>query len=225
MNISTPSSNTNAPAPAAPASPTLSRFDIFAILVIGGIFGGLLIPITRSVKLFLPSAIIYALPIVMPFIALGCLWVMATLGRRRASLFQLGKYAAIGFFNTALDFGIINLLSVMTGINKGIGVGALNSVSFAIAVTNSYFWNKYWTFKANGSAKSSEFVQFVIVSLIGLIINSGFVTALTTYVAPPGGLDAQQWLNAVKAISIVISLLWNFTGYKYIVFRNQKPTA
>ena len=207
----------------AVSSGKLSRFDIFAILLIGGVFGWLLIPITKSVRLAVPDGWLYALPAVMPPIALMCLWVLARLGRRRLGFFQLGKYAAIGFFNTALDFGIINLLSLATGITKGIGVGFINAASFTVAVVNSFFWNKYWTFRSPGGSRSAEFVQFVIVSLVGLLINSAFVAAMTTYVVPPWELDGRQWLNAVKAMAIVISLLWNFTGYKFIVFRNRKP--
>ncbi|MBI3888105.1 hypothetical protein HY310_03500, partial [Candidatus Microgenomates bacterium] len=45
-----------------------------------------------------------------------------------------------------------------------------------------------------------EFVQFGVVSLVALFLNSGFVAVMTKYIAPPFGLNATLWVNAVKAM-------------------------
>ena len=67
--------------------------------------------------------------------------------------------------------------------------------------------------------KEANFITFGIVTLIGLAINSGIVYAITTFV-PPTFVDSQKlWANLAKVLATGISLIWNFTGYRLIVFK------
>lgn len=134
---------------------------------------------------------------------------------------QAVKFLAVGFMNTALDFAVLNLLMWRTGIYKGPWIILLNVVSFSIAVTNSYLWNKYWTFRAKGPVIAPlQMSQFLIVSLIGTGINSGLVYGLATFIPPFFGLSPKLWANLAKAVATGFSLIWNFSGYKFIVFKN-----
>ena len=224
QSLSNQQTSQTANQPGTVASRRLKKSDVVAILVIGEVFALLLMVIRKSVGVAVPQPIMYSLPILMPLVALGCLWVMSVLGRRRPALFQIGKYAAVGFFNTGIDFGVFNAMVLATKLEpRGIVAGGFSAISFVIAVVNSYFWNKYWTFRKEGGAKMGEFMQFVIVSLIGLIINFLYVSGMTKYIDPVYGLNAQQWANMVKVTGIFISLAWNFTGYKFIVFREREP--
>lgn len=136
------------------------------------------------------------------------------------SVSQFIKFVAIGILNTALDFGILNLLSYLTGIYAGPKLVPLNLISFAIAVTNSYFLNRYWTFKITGARVSGvEFGSFVGITLIGFGINTGVLVLITTFFDPPFGLSPHLWENVAKVIATGFSLIWNFAGYKFWVFR------
>ncbi|MBU1563790.1 GtrA family protein [Patescibacteria group bacterium] len=132
---------------------------------------------------------------------------------------QFSKFVVIGFINTALDFAILNLLMWWTGIYSGSWIILLNIVSFSIAVFNSYFWNKYWTFKDKDKIEAKEFSQFVIVTLIGLAINSSIIFEVTTLISPMFGLSPELWANLAKAAATGFSLIWNFAGYKFFVFK------
>jgi putative flippase GtrA len=89
-----------------------------------------------------------------------------------------------------------------------------------LALTNSYLLNRYWTFKTPTRPRSAREVgSFVLVSLIGVSLNTAFVVALTRVMAPPVGLTPQLWENLAKALATGGALLWNFVGYKYFVFR------
>ena len=223
--MATPPEQPPVAAPASEKPKSLLRVsDIISILVIGEAFALLLMLIRKSVDIQVPDIAIKALPYLMPLVALACLWFTAWLGKKRPTFFQLGKYAAIGFFNTGVDFGVFNAMVLLTNMEpRGLTAGLFSAISFTIAVANSYFWNKFWTFRDKGSAKAGEFMQFVIVSLIGLIINFLYISVMTKFIEPPYGMNAQQWANAVKVTGILISLAWNFTGYKYIVFRDRNP--
>jgi len=132
---------------------------------------------------------------------------------------QIFKFGVIGVFNTALDFGVLNLLMYLTGSYGGSGIIPLNIISFSVAVTNSYFWNKFWTFKDKTNTSSKEFGQFVLVSVVGVALNTAMVFAITTFVPPVGGLGKEIWANLAKVAATGLSLVWNFIGYKFIVFR------
>ena len=132
---------------------------------------------------------------------------------------QFSKFVVIGFINTALDFAILNLLMWWTGIYSGSWIILLNIASFSIAVFNSYFWNKYWTFKDKDKIEAKEFSQFVIVTLIGLAINSSIIFGVTTLISPMFGLSPELWANLAKAAATGFSLIWNFAGYKFFVFK------
>jgi len=132
---------------------------------------------------------------------------------------QMFKFVVIGAFNTAIDFGILNLLMYLTETYGGGGIIPLNVISFSVAVTNSYFWNRFWTFRAKGSASGKEFGQFILVSLVGVAIHTSVVFAITTFIPPVGGVGRELWANLAKVAATGLSLVWNFIGYKFIVFR------
>lgn len=143
----------------------------------------------------------------------------ALLARRWAVILQVAKFGVVGALNTLIDAGILNLLSAWSGVYSGTPIIFYNSIGFSVAVVNSYFWNKYWTFASRDTQYGREFTQFVIVSVIGLVLNTGFVYLLTTFVSPPATLAPQVWENIAKAIATLLALAWNFAGYKFIVFR------
>ncbi|MDO8529557.1 MAG: GtrA family protein [bacterium] len=133
---------------------------------------------------------------------------------------QFAKFVVVGIVNTGIDFGVLNAEMAITGIASGKMMFILNAVSFSIATTNSFFLNKYWTFQAKEKSDSGvKFSQFLGVSIIGIIINSAIVFALTTYVSPVAGLSPKLWANAAKILATGISLIFNFVGYKFWVFK------
>ncbi|MCA1696811.1 MAG: GtrA family protein, partial [Actinobacteria bacterium] len=55
---------------------------------------------------------------------------------------ELSKFGVIGAVNTALDFGVFNLLH----FTLGVGLLTAQAISMVIAATSSYFMNRHWTF-------------------------------------------------------------------------------
>ncbi|MEK7077180.1 MAG: GtrA family protein [Patescibacteria group bacterium] len=151
-------------------------------------------------------------------------WLGGFLGRWMAFFSQFGKFAAVGFLNTAIDFGLLNLLASATGITAGLYLGGINVPAVMVALTNSYFWNKYWVFKAGEGSAASDLPKFIAVSVGAILINSGIV-AIGTGFSASFGLSAEAWLNAVKVLATVASFLWNFVGYKIFVFRTRAPAG
>lgn len=133
---------------------------------------------------------------------------------------QFSKFIVVGGVNTGIDFAVFNALIYVTGITSGTGIFFVNIVSFSVAVVNSYFMNKYWTFQdLRKENEDTKFAQFIGVSLVGAGINSSIVAVFTTFVTPMFGLSPQLWANAGKLLATGVSLVWNFIGYKLFVFK------
>ncbi len=137
---------------------------------------------------------------------------------------QFSKFIIVGGVNTGIDFAILNVLMYLTSINSGPMLFLLNCISFSVAVVNSYYMNRRWTFKEAaaglGDKKATiQFSQFFVVSIIGIIINGAILTGITTIFAAPFGISDQLWANVAKLFATGASLVWNFVGYKLFVFK------
>lgn len=133
---------------------------------------------------------------------------------------QFGKFFIVGLVNTGLDFGILNLLMWMTKTYEGGNIAIFNTISFSVAVLNSYLLNKYWTFEdKNASKVPMQFAKFFAVAAIGWGLNTLILVSITTYVSPVFGLSRALWANFAKAAATAVVLAWNFVGYKFLVFK------
>jgi len=199
----------------------MKKSDIIASIVLGliiGLFLGFILA-GLNFNYFSPWLLVVALPV----LSLIGVFFANLLGKRVPIILQMVKFLVVGFANTAVDFGILNILMGTTGIYSGQAIFVLNSISFVVAVVHSYFWNKLWTFKAKKTDATKEFLQFFIVSIIGLLINGAIVFMITTWVNPVSGLADASWANVAKIAATFISLVWNFIGYKFVVFKEKKP--
>lgn len=198
----------------------MKKADIIASLVLGEIVAIFLNFILKGLGFALfPTWILF---FVLPILALIGIYVAFLIGRKISVVFQFAKYATVGLANTAVDFGVLNFLMWLTDIYKGKEIFFLNSISFLVAVTHSYAWNKLWTFRAREKNVAGQFLQFLGITLIGLLINGIIVYMISTWVLPMFGLSNVAWANLAKVIATVVSLVWNFTGYKFIVFKKSR---
>lgn len=153
------------------------------------------------------------------------LWILGInlgyfLGKWFSFFNQFGKFAAIGFTNAAVDFGILNLLIFYSGIAAGVWFSVFKGISFIVAVIHSYFWNKYWTFEAgNVPMSKEEFTKFFIVTLVALLINVGVASFVVNVVGPLFGLDEKAWANVGAVVGSAVALIFSFAGFRVFVFR------
>lgn len=197
------------------------RQNLLTGLLIVYLIAGFLIPTLLNTGIYskIPHTYIYVfLFAILPILALVGITIAYQLGKKIEIIWQFSKFALVGILNTAIDFGILNILVYLTGITKGPATLFMDAIAFSTAVINSYYWNKRWTFHG---AKQGDFIIFVAVTLIGLSINASIVFVVSTFVQPRLVDTGAQWINVAKVMATAISLFWNFTGYKVIVFRNK----
>ena len=114
--------------------------------------------------------------------------------------------------NTVVDYGLFNLL----GYGLHVNLVVAQAIAVAAGIANSFLWNKLWTFKSRGWGEwRRELLRFLLVSGIGFAINvGGFALLHATF-------GASSWVigNLEKVSTTLLSMTWNFVGYRFFAFR------
>lgn len=203
----------------------MKKLDILAALIIGEIDAWLIILIAKNIKEtiagypFLPPLINF-LPIILPILTVLAVFVAHFIGKKILVIFQFVKFALVGTLNTFIDLGVLNLLILISGIASGLLFSVFKGISFIMAVVNSYFWNKFWTFKKKKTVRApKEFLQFFLITVIGFLINVGIASLIVNVFGPQFGMTENLWANVGGITAAIIASIWNFCGYKFIVFK------
>ena len=119
---------------------------------------------------------------------------------------QLAKFCIVGGSGYAIN------LAVYTALLKWAGLHYLAAavVSFLVAVSNNYWWNRHWTFRGERGHFAYQGMRFGVVSAVALGANLGL---LRLFVALGVGKVVGQ------AIAIVAVTPLNFVGNKLWSFR------
>lgn len=197
--------------------------DYYIVSVLGFIIGLLFVPVLKGSEIsFFETntafrAVFFALGIVLfGNISLAfSFWV----GRRFPLFLQLAKYFTAGSLTTLLDLGILNTLILTFGVASGPSYAAFKAFSFFIGSIHSYLINKYWAFASRGPVNAREIGRFYIVALIGLALNVGAASFVVDGIGMPAGISEKSWASIGAFAAVIISIAWNFFGFKYIAFR------
>lgn len=124
-------------------------------------------------------------------------------------LLSLIKFGITGASGLVIDFSLTWFFKDVLHFNKFLA----NGIGFTAAVISNYFINKLWTFK-NKDKIGKQLAAFILVSLIGLMLNSFFIYLF----------NSQLLLNFYlsKAIAVVLVLFWNFSANYFFVFKTSK---
>jgi dolichol-phosphate mannosyltransferase len=119
---------------------------------------------------------------------------------------QLAKFCVVG------ASGYVINLAVYTALLKWAGLHYLGAaiVSFVVAVSNNYWWNRHWTFASQKGHFALQGARFLAVSTAALFVNQVWL-----FVFLHAGLGAV----AAQAIAIILVTPLNFVGNKLWSFR------
>jgi len=121
---------------------------------------------------------------------------------------QLAKFAVVGAIGA-----IINIVIFRTLVRNGVHYLAAGTVSFLVAVTSNYTWNRLWTFRDQRGHVGVQGMRFFVVSLVSLGANLVLLQLLIT-------LGTTKVVG--QAIAIVLVTPLNFVGNKLWSFRRHK---
>ncbi len=195
--------------------------DFILVTIIGAAVGLLIQPII--VNLITNPSFKLRLVIFFGFLVLApaALFVAYLLGKIWATIYQFAKFAAVGALNTFIDFGVLNLEIIFSGIAGGAMYSFFKGISFLAATTNSFFWNKYWTFGSRTAANPKETSKFYAVAIVGWIVNVSLASFVVNAMSRPVSISPNLWANIGALTGVAGSFLWDFLGYKFLVFTDS----
>ncbi len=202
----------------------MKRKDFYLVALIGFLVGWLValpaanIGVAITPKFFFVSVLGFTL--FAPF----ALWILHLLSKRWDVFEQFGKFAAVGTLNTLLDLGVLNLLMLLTNLASGYPFMGFKAISFLAATTNSYFWNKFWTFGNQIPVTAKEYLRFAFFTLGGVVINVTVASIVVNVIGAPHSISLKLWANIGALCGVFAGFLWNFLSYKLVVFKKyDKP--
>jgi putative flippase GtrA len=126
--------------------------------------------------------------------------------RRRANWIQLAKFGIVGASGYLVNLGVYALLLKQGGFHYI----AAATVSFLVAASWNYWWNRHWTFRAERGHFGYQGMRFFAVSGTVYLANLGVLALLVSL-----GLGK----IVAQAIAIVLVTPLNFLGNKLWSFR------
>lgn len=125
------------------------------------------------------------------------------------------RFLFVGGLNTVVGYGAYALL-----ITLGINMYISNTLSTIIGVINSYFWNKYFTFRSPGRS-FWEITRFLSVYGVNYLASMGLLFVFD-YI-----LHTNKYLAGLA--SLFITTVVSYLGHNYFSFskewKTHKPKA
>lgn len=122
-------------------------------------------------------------------------------------LMKFIKFGVVGISGIALDFGITYLCKEILKIQKYVA----NAIGFTTAASTNYILNRIWTFHSTDPAIFLQYSKFLIISLVGLGINTLVLWILVSR------YKKHFYLSKLFAVAVV--MIWNFLANYFFTFR------
>jgi putative flippase GtrA len=122
--------------------------------------------------------------------------------RRPHNWVQLLKFCAVGASGYAVNLAVFYTCVTLLGLHHL----AAATLAFIIAVTNNFWWNRHWTFRAGSGRAGFQAPRFFAVSITAFLFAATVLELLVSVVGLPE-LPAQ-------AISVAVATPLNFIGNK-----------
>ena len=118
-------------------------------------------------------------------------------------MMQIIKFGIVGGIATIIDFAVFYILHEVLGINTIIS----NVCSFTVSVVYNYIASIKWVFDVDENKnKKTQFVLFIVFSLIGMGINTAIVYICT---------DLMNLYSMIgKVIATAVVMVFNFITRK-----------
>ena len=115
-------------------------------------------------------------------------------------LWQFARFCVVGMSNAVIDFGVLNVV---------------------LAATNSFVWNRRFTFRVRGPLRTGEVARFAVVALGTAGLNDLVLLALSGLFPALMGSFALG-ANVLKLGAILGAMALSFFGMRFWVFLGKR---
>lgn len=127
---------------------------------------------------------------------------------RAGALSVLLRHQAGALLASALDLGVMTACVELLGVRPSMATAA-GAVCGAIA---NFLFSRHVVFRAGAGSRLGQALRYVLVAAVSLLLNAGGVWLLAERLAV-------GYFAARLAVSIAVSLAWNYPMHRYFVFR------
>lgn len=117
---------------------------------------------------------------------------------------QLSRYAVVGLASNAVGYLLYLLLTY-----AGMGHKSAMSLLYAVGVTQTFYFNRVWSFRHQGGLRGS-LARYIFAHAVGYLLNLGLLWLAVDRMHLPH--------QGVQAAAIVVVALCLFLMHKYWVF-------
>ncbi|HVD25650.1 MAG TPA: GtrA family protein [Gaiellaceae bacterium] len=128
--------------------------------------------------------------------------------RRPHNWVQLAKFCTVGATGYVINLAVFSALVLGAGWHHLLAA----TVSFLVAVTNNYLWNRLWTFRGQRGHVAYQGIRFLLVAVCALAANLVILDLLIAF-----GLEKIP----AQAIAVILVTPLNFVGNKLWSFRRR----
>jgi len=139
--------------------------------------------------------------------------------RKRKEIKRFIKFGVVGAIGSVIDFSVLNALIFWVGWASPQGKIFANIISTSFAIASNFVWNRLWTFpESRQRDRTKQLVQFTLVNLVGLVINTGIFFVADHYFYE-NYFSVNVAVQLAKATAIGIVLFWNFGANRIWTYR------
>lgn len=125
---------------------------------------------------------------------------------------KLVKYLAVGVVGTLADWSVFAVLLSILDVNYLVAP----IISYSVGTVINYILNRRFTFNNTYKKVHYQFASFLIIALIGLVIQELVIYGMVEYVFSN---DADRWAFAAKVVATFVGFAWTFVANKRITFK------
>lgn len=122
------------------------------------------------------------------------------------------RFCTVGLGNTAVDFTVFVFLTL-----GGVPYLPAQVAAYAAGVTNSYFFNRRWTFRIARKINLPEAAGFIAVNGLSLLVSAGLLFILRD------GIQLDLWLSKLMATGAGVVV--NYMGNRLWVFTENRKAG
>jgi putative flippase GtrA len=131
---------------------------------------------------------------------------MALLTKRLSTHRQLIRFATVGLLGAVVDYAVYLTLT------RAVSLGYLEARAMSVmcAILNNFLLNKWWTFnRGNSKRGGSEYLRFLVVSLLSLGVNLSIMLLLIDYLKLKLLLGSYADIAAMS-VAILVAFIINY---------------
>ena len=146
-------------------------------------------------------------------------------------ILQMVRFGLVGCCNTLVDYGVFYLMIAAVNLHKSVA----QVIATGVAMCVSFLLNRKWTFQKDGAGNLTEVARFIVVNTISMLVVIVFThlfydilhieTIANPFLSAIGisfAFEGDYAVMLAKLVASVFSVLVNFIGNKFWVFRTRK---